>query len=179
MNKSSIQRGRHRGRGWLLAALIASACVVAPAESHATGSGPSRVEAASSGSRLVIPAIKLDKPLIEGWTNDINAGRITLIGDCWPGTPRTAVLPCSTTWIAGHRTTHGAPFRKLPSVPVGALVTIVHDGVATTYQITSKIVAKRYGAPSWIFHQDLLLQCSHGKNEAWVLSGTLVSSTPV
>jgi len=131
---------------------------------------------ALGGNRLVIPSIGFNKQIVVGWTREINQGKIVMIGDCWPDNARTASLPCSTTWIAGHHTTHGSPFRKLANVKIGALVTIIHDGRAYTYKIFSKISANRAQPPKWVFAQDLLLQTSNGGSSAWALNGTLVST---
>ena len=159
---------------------LASATLGAPARAaHATvaPAASAMPAAAGLGSRLIIPSIGFNKAIVEGWTADINAGKITLIGDCWPGKPRTVSLPCSTIWIAGHHTSHGAPFRNLPNVRVGSLVTLTHNGTSTTYRITSKVSVVRANPPRWIFHQDILLQCSDGSKKAYVLSGTQVSPT--
>lgn len=133
---------------------------------------------AIGGNRLVIPSIGFNKQIVVGWTREINQGKIVMVGECWPDNPRTAALPCSTTWIAGHHTTHGSPFRNLPNVKLGALVTIVHDGTAYTYKVFSKISANRAQPPKWVFSQDLLLQCSNGTSAAWVLNAKLVSTKP-
>lgn len=134
--------------------------------------------AATAGDRLVIPSIRLDKALVVGWTREINQGKIVLIGGCWPGTPKTPEPPCSTTWVAGHHTTHGSPFRNLPNVRVGSLVTLNHDGQVSTYKIYSKITVKRATPPTWVFQQDIMIQCSNGATGAWVLNGRLVSTRP-
>jgi sortase (surface protein transpeptidase) len=131
--------------------------------------------AAPVPARLIIPSIGFSKPIVEGWTREIDQGKITKIGECWPDQPRTRGLPCSTTWIAGHHTTHGAPFRTLCRVRVGDTVIITAHGKTFTYRITSKGSFFRASPPMWVFRQDLLLQTSDGSARAWVLSGTLVS----
>lgn len=183
--RSHRRSGAFRSLGIVLSltfgASVASALAMsAPADAASTQAPAARTTKGTTtiGDRLVIPSISFSKPVVVGWTREINQGKITLVGQCWPGTPKTASLPCSTTWIAGHHTTHGSPFRNLPKVRIGAVVTIVHNGVASTYKVTSKISVSRATPPTWIFEQDLLLQCSDGANKAWAVNAQLIGSRP-
>jgi LPXTG-site transpeptidase (sortase) family protein len=85
-----------------------------------------------------IPSIGLDLPVFFGGQATIDRGVVTHYdGSGWR--PPVAVGQPGTYWLAAHHLTHGAPFRNLPSVRPGEIVTItpVGRGPVVRYEITS------------------------------------------
>ena len=83
-----------------------------------------------SEMRLRIPAIGLDSGVAEG----VELASLASAVGHWPGT----ALPGrpGNMVLAGHRTTHGAPFRRLDELNVGDEATIGPAGSAVTYRVT-------------------------------------------
>ncbi|HMS48658.1 class E sortase [Candidatus Neomicrothrix sp.] len=83
-----------------------------------------------SEMRLRIPAIGLDSGVAEG----VELTSLASAVGHWPGT----ALPGrpGNMVLAGHRTTHGAPFRRLDELNVGDEATIGPAGSAVTYRVT-------------------------------------------
>jgi LPXTG-site transpeptidase (sortase) family protein len=86
-----------------------------------------------------IPSLGIDLPIIEGGQSVIDRGVAAhYYEDGWkqpvaPGAP-------GTYWLAAHHVTHGAPFKALPDVAVGAEIRIRANGKTFTYTVTSKQV---------------------------------------
>ncbi len=81
-------------------------------------------------TRLRIPAIDLDSAVAEG----VDLASLASAVGHWPGTglpgePGNMVL-------AGHRTTHGAPFRRLDELGAGDEVIVGPAGAPVTYRVT-------------------------------------------
>lgn len=88
------------------------------------------VRSGDSLTRLRAPSIGVDVVVVEGTTQEaLRAGAGHY--------PETA-LPCGagTVAVAGHRTTFGAPFRRLDEVPVGAEITLETPLGTCTYRVT-------------------------------------------
>jgi LPXTG-site transpeptidase (sortase) family protein len=85
-----------------------------------------------------IPSIGLDLPVFFGGQATIDRGVVTHYdGSGWR--PPVGAGQAGTYWLAAHHVTHGAPFRNLPSVRPGDIVTItpVGGGPVVRYKITS------------------------------------------
>ncbi len=95
--------------------------------------------------RIEIPKIGLSTRLFQGVTmNNIDRGPSLWTGSALPGHPGNAV-------VAGHRVSHGHPFRRIDDLGPGDLVTFTVHGTPSTYRVTgSKIVAPE---DTWIARQ--------------------------
>lgn len=80
--------------------------------------------------RLRIPAVNLDSGVAEG----VDLASLGSAVGHWPGT----ALPGEpgNMVLAGHRTTHGAPFRRLDELKVGDEAYIGPAGATVTYRVT-------------------------------------------
>lgn len=79
---------------------------------------------------IEIPRLGLALPLNEGVTlNSIDRGPSHWPGTALPGNPGNVV-------VAGHRVTHGGPFRNIDQLQVGDPVIFTVDGRRTTYRVT-------------------------------------------
>ncbi len=104
-------------------------------------------------TRLVIPALGLDAPVVEvGWHEEVVEGTLLAVWDVaddavgWhrtsarPGEPENMVL-------AGHHNMAGEVFRDLVTVPVGALVSVFAGEVEHVYQVIDVQVLPEKGMP--------------------------------
>lgn len=83
---------------------------------------------------IQIPRIGLTHGLYEGITlNNIDKGPSHWPGSAMPGQPGNAV-------IAGHRSTHGQPFRRIAELVPGDTVLFTVGAVQTTYRVTGNLV---------------------------------------
>ena len=80
--------------------------------------------------RLVMPTLGEDVRVVEG----VDLGALSQGVGHWPGTAEPGQL--GNAAIAGHRTTHGAPFRRLDELRVGDDVGIGASGQVVTYRVT-------------------------------------------
>jgi sortase A len=94
---------------------------------------------------IEIPKIGLSTRLFQGVTmHNIDRGPSLWTGSALPGQPGNAV-------VAGHRVSHGRPFRRIDDLARGDLVTFTVHGTRTTYRVTgSKIVGPQ---DTWIADQ--------------------------
>lgn len=90
--------------------------------------------APSSGARIDIPAIGVHRSI--GNISDLDSGPAF-----WPHTGRPG--RGTTVAIAGHRTTHGGPFRNLDKLKAGNRILITYGGIRRTY-----VVRQVYVRPS-------------------------------
>lgn len=83
-----------------------------------------------SGARLRIPALGVETDVAEG----VDLGSLASGVGHWPGT----ALPGEpgNMVLAGHRTTHGAPFLRLDELAVGDEAIVGPEGSAVTYRVT-------------------------------------------
>jgi sortase A len=99
------------------------------------GTTSSAIPTGTAIAHLVIPAIGVDKYVVQGTTqDDLSEG---------PGHYPETVLPgqIGNSAIAGHRTTYGAPFFRLDNLHTGADIYITDtSGKRYTYQVTSSKV---------------------------------------
>ncbi|MEZ5381965.1 MAG: class E sortase [Microthrixaceae bacterium] len=83
-----------------------------------------------AGARVAIPKLELDAPIVEG----VDLAALSSGVGHWPGT----ALPgrAGNMVLAGHRTTHGAPFSRLDELTVGDEVTVTFGGASEAYRVT-------------------------------------------
>ncbi|MEZ5371455.1 MAG: class E sortase [Microthrixaceae bacterium] len=81
-------------------------------------------------ARLRVDALDLDVPVVEG----VDLGSLSHGVGHWPGTAGPG--EAGNMVIAGHRTTHGAPFRRLDELAVGDEVTIGVADRDVVYRVT-------------------------------------------
>ncbi len=114
---------------------------------------PTATPEPATPTRLVIPALGLDAPIVEvGWHEEVVEGTLLALWDVadyaagWhrtsarPGEPENMVL-------AGHHNIAGEVFRDLVTVPVGSLVSVFAGDVEYAYQVTEVQVLPEKGMP--------------------------------
>lgn len=129
-------------------ALVAALAVAAPASATAPPPGaapsPSRLtathEAQSNGTvvgHLSIPAIGVDETIRSGVAIDvIDRGVAHWVGTARPGGSGNMVL-------AGHRSTHTAPFRDLDRLRPGDLIVVTNGvGFDVMYRVTATFIVE-------------------------------------
>jgi sortase A len=85
---------------------------------------------------LRIPKIGVDQPVVEGTTADQLAEATGhYVGTALPGQH-------GNIGIAGHRTTHGAPFNRLDELVPGDQLVLTVDGVDIQYAVSGSQVVK-------------------------------------
>ncbi len=94
---------------------------------------------------IEIPKIALSARLFEGVTmHNIDQGPSLWTGSALPGQPGNAV-------VAGHRVSHGRPFRRIDDLAPGDVVTFTVHGSRSTYRVTgTKVVDPQ---DTWIANQ--------------------------
>jgi sortase (surface protein transpeptidase) len=147
---------------------------------------------------IVIADIGYVCPLYPGGQEMLDAGAATIISD--PVLASTlAVQPGDpgTLWVAGHRASHGGPFAAIPTLSIGALVTIADGRLVASYQVVGierfetrndKVVDSSGNATSAatldsILRPDhgadraprLLIQTCDGSTARWMVYADLVS----
>jgi LPXTG-site transpeptidase (sortase) family protein len=121
----------------------------------------------SNAPELTVPAIGLSHlVIVVGGQEQIDGGNVVNFGHdsdggCWPG------QGC-TVWLAGHRTSHGGVFRKVPQLKAGDQLTLRHDGATFTYVVTDSSLVDRLDPPQDFMHGDLMIQTS------WTLGRVLL-----
>jgi len=110
----------------LLAAVPAFAVEAPPGAHPVPGRRPAFDASQSSGvvvGRLIIPSIGVDEVIREGVAPTVlDRGVAHWVGTAGPGDPGNMVL-------AGHRTTHTAPFRDLDRLRIGDVALVERDGL--------------------------------------------------
>jgi LPXTG-site transpeptidase (sortase) family protein len=95
---------------------------------------------------------------------DIDAGNVVNYTGCWPGDGCTIVL-------AGHRTTHGAPFANVPRLRPGDQIRLGYNGQIYTYTVESIRVVCCQGDP-FTFHGVLNLVTSRNSRESYLVTAS-------
>ncbi|MFV0308920.1 MAG: sortase domain-bontaining protein [Desertimonas sp.] len=117
---------------------------------------------APGGDRwLSIPAIGLEKSVVNGGQGAIDAGRVVNYSGCRPG-------GC-TVHLAGHHSTHGAVFNQVDELGVGARVTLWWDGARHDYSVVSKDLVGQNSSYDSVIYGDAVLQTSSGSGRVWLL----------
>ena len=111
--------------------------VAAPgAREGTTSSRPTDQSPAASGGRLEIPAIDVDVLFVEGVSQEALEGG--------PGRYPETALPghLGNSAIAGHRTTHGAPFLQLDALQPGDEILITTSEGTFTYEMRETLTVE-------------------------------------
>lgn len=87
----------------------------------------------SACARLDVNDIGLHENVVKGGQREIDQGYVVDVNGL-PG-----------VWLAGHRTTHGAVFRNVPSIDIGDQVCVY----SKCYRVVNKIVVSRYITPRY------------------------------
>ena len=108
--------------------------------------------------RLSIPAIGVNRVIVIGGQRQLDAGNVVNYTEggrplCWPD------QGC-IVYIAGHRTSHGAVFNKVPTIEMGSQITITHGGVTYAYTVVDKVIQSRTNLAPDFFRGDLMVQTS-------------------
>ena len=109
---------------------------------------------------LEIPDIALSEPVVPGDQTELDQGNVTAVDWSAKGYPASC-LPNEgcTVWLAGHRSTHGSVFARLPELTIGASIIIHFSGEIYAYTVSG--VADVPGtAPPSVISGDLVLQTS-------------------
>ena len=94
---------------------------------------------------IEIPRIGLSTRLFQGVTmHNIDRGPSLWTGSARPGQPGNAV-------VAGHRVSHGRPFRRIDELERGDAVSFTVDGTRTTYRVTGTRIVEP--EDTWIANQ--------------------------
>jgi LPXTG-site transpeptidase (sortase) family protein len=130
---------------------------------------------------LEIPSLRFGADIYVGDQESIDAGSVTLF-DGW--SPAVAPGEVGTVWLAGHRSSHGAPFRKLPRLRAGQTVNINSYDQVFTYRIATRTVTSQDPPAELIYGLDpaarrIVLQCSWTRGRSIVYVGFLESVQPV
>lgn len=93
---------------------------------------PPLPEEGDAVARILIPAIDVDKIVVEGVTrSDLQKGPGHYPESPLPGQPGNAA-------IAGHRTTYGAPFHRVDELVTGDEIQVTTQQGAFTYRVTGQ-----------------------------------------
>jgi sortase (surface protein transpeptidase) len=153
---------------WLMTALVSVVAVAQPAAAHRSHT--------PTGWWLDIPSIQINSEIALGGQPAIDTGHATLF-DGWGAT--VAPGGVGTFWVAGHRTTKGSVFRRLPRLATGELVHVWTDQFVYSYRITSRVVTPRNLVDAALVYgtdpdaRRILLQCSWTKGRVILYAGEL------
>lgn len=173
---TAVQR-RRVVRSAVLALVVLGGAACAAPSPGTPGSGPGQ---GASATRVVIPALQLDRPVVRGGQDAIDRGEVTLFDDGaggWkdpigPGEP-------GTYWLAAHRTAAGGPFNDLPALKLGDLVELRTSAKTYTYQVVQRVVVGEWVAQDAVYGSDtsarrLVLQTCTSVTERLLVTAQLV-----
>lgn len=123
-----------------------------------------------SSCTVTIPSIGLSEFAIFGGQRELDRGHVVIpqwggISDGHGGRYSNGCIPRQDcpVWLAGHRTTHGSVFNRIPELKPGALVEIQVGKEITTYEVThTRIVPAMFPASEMV--GDLIIQTSWPNN---------------
>jgi LPXTG-site transpeptidase (sortase) family protein len=134
----------------------------------------------AAATRVVIPSLRLDRPVVRGGQSVIDRGEVTLFDD-GPGGWRDPVGPGEpgTYWLAAHRTSAGGPFIDLPALALGDIVELRTAGTTYRYQVVQRVVVGEWVAPDAVYGNDassrrLVLQTCTSATERLLVTAVLV-----
>jgi sortase A len=136
------------------------------------------LEQGQAFGRIEIPGIGVEAVVVHGtrWGADLSRG---------PGHYEKTEVPGlgKTAGIAGHRTTFGAPFRRIDDVDVGDRITLEMPYATFRYRVFAHEIVD---ADDWSVIRDrsfdtLMLSACHplyGASERWIVYARLVEVAP-
>jgi len=104
-------------------------------------------------TRLVLPSINVDSPVVEvGWKTSVQDGQAVSeweVADYAVGFLKTAALPGApgNTVMAGHNNINGEVFKNLIDLKIGDEVFVYVDQSAYRYVVKQKLLLKEQGMP--------------------------------
>jgi sortase (surface protein transpeptidase) len=145
---------------------------------------PEPIQPSATPWTVTIPAIGMSRPVYMGGQNTIDGGHATFYNDpndTWP----SSVYPgqTGTVWLAGHRTSHGSPFLRIPELAAGDTITFTSSEGAWTYRLVSGGIVPGYVDNHVVFGTDpgakrLFLQTSWPNNQRVTYVGILDHTGP-
>jgi sortase A len=136
------------------------------------------LEQGQAFGRIEIPGIGVEAVVVHGtrWAADLSRG---------PGHYEKTEVPGlgKTVGIAGHRTTFGAPFRRIDDIDAGDAITLEMPYATFRYRVFKHEIVD---ADDWSVIRDrgfdtLMLSACHplyGASERWIVYARLVEVTP-
>lgn len=129
---------------------------------------------------VAIASVGIDLPVVLGGQSVIDRGVVAhYTAPGWeepvpPGSP-------GTYWLAAHATTHGAPFKSLPDVAVGAEIRVDTGSQTFVYTVTSAQVTGLYPGDDLMYGTDptasvILLQTCIDDTRRLLVHGTLTDT---
>jgi sortase (surface protein transpeptidase) len=129
---------------------------------------------------VVVASLGIDLPIVEGGQEVIDKGVVAHYrGPGWL-TP-TAAGAIGTHWLAAHEVTHGGPFHRLQSIPIGALVRVTTTaGQTFVYTVTSRQVVGTTATHATVYGTDptarlILLQTCLDASHRLLVHGVLTA----
>ena len=104
-------------------------------------------------TRLVLPSINVDSPVVEvGWKTSVQDGQLVSeweVADYAVGFLKTTALPGApgNTVMAGHNNINGEVFKNLIDLKVGDDVFVYVDQTAYRFVVKQKLLLKEQGMP--------------------------------
>lgn len=143
----------------------------APAANRST----CRTDLPSPVMTMTISEIAYVCPVYAGDQTVLDSGAATMITD--PSIASAlATHPggAGTIWIAGHRISHGGPFADVPTLSIGAIVTVADGASAASYRVVGRAyfairngqVVDASGNATGAATLDSILRPDHGNNGA-------------
>ena len=145
-----------------------------------TPSAPAPGWAPQQEASVSIPRLGISLPVHMGGQEVIDQG----VAAHYSGPvsrPPASLGDAGTYWLAGHHSTHGKPFARLPESTVGDQVVVTNrQGVSFTYAVTSTLVVGTKADRSVIYGTDpsarrILLQTCLGNTRRLLVHGTLTA----
>jgi sortase A len=195
MERRRARATTHRSRRALPALLVAVSLALAPVAAGAAPAAPNPAGYAPRSSRqpvidrtqslgfvtsrIQVPSLGIDLPVYEGVAPEVlDKGVGHWVGTALPGDDGNVVL-------AGHRTTHSAPFRDLDRLEIGALIYLTNrSDFEVMYRVTDVFVVTP--DDMWITfdgdHPTVTLFACHPKGSARqriVVQAEMVGGPPV
>lgn len=129
---------------------------------------------------VAIASVGIELPVVLGGQSVIDQGHVAhYTAPGWED-PVPAGAP-GTYWLAAHATTHGAPFRSLPDVAVGAEVLLDTGSQTFVYTVISTQVTGLYPGDDLMYGTDpsasvILLQTCIDDTRRLLVHGTLTAT---
>ena len=129
---------------------------------------------------LTVASLGIELPIFAGGQSVIDEG---VVAHYWAPGWEAPVPPgaAGTYWLAAHNATHGAPFRALPDLAVGAEVLVRTSTQTFVYTVTSREVTGLYPGDEAVYGSDpaaaaILLQTCLGSTQRLLVRGTLTAT---